>query len=100
MFAKRKMAISKISALYRIETYTATYSLNAGANLWITKTNFGMTAISGWKPVALLCCAAGDDAVLIRTFNLTINNVLNLRNVGTVNKSNLTATLIVLYLPE
>ena len=95
-----KMATSVIKGAFRIETYTATYTLNSGANMWITKSDFGMTAISGWEPVALLCCASGDDGVLIRTFNLTISNVLNIRNVTSAKVSSKTATIIVLYLPK
>ena len=93
------MAVSRISPAFRIETYTATYSLNAGANKWITKSDFGISDISGWEPAGFLCCASGDDTVLIRTFNITISNVLNLRNVGTSNVTSKTATIIVLYLP-
>ena len=94
------MATSVIKGAFRIETYTATYSLNGNTNKWITKTDFGISNISGWEPVALLCCASGDDGVLIRTFNLTISNVLNIRNVTSTAVSNKTATIIVLYLPK
>lgn len=91
---------STLNGLVRVETYTYSYSsISASATLNVTATNFGITSISGYTPIAFQRIVTGNNAIALRAFNVKAtgdSTVVNLYNKSTSSASG-TVTVDIVY---
>lgn len=73
---------SGLTSLFKTETYTYEYTIVGNSSLAITASQLGITAKSGYTPIALTSITTGNNNVLIRgMYAVTSSNVLVVRNV-------------------
>lgn len=73
---------SGLTSLFKTETYTYEYTIAGNSPLAITASQLGITAKSGYTPIALTSITTGNNNVLIRgMYAVTSSNVLVVRNV-------------------
>lgn len=93
-----KVLNDKLTDLFKTITYSYKYSVNAGANASITRTNFGMATPSGYKVLSLRGVYTGSKYVSVCNADPTTENCMYVFNASASNRPDITAKMIVTYI--
>jgi len=92
-----KLLNDRLTDMFKTVTYTYKYSVNAGANASITRTNFGMTTPSGYKVLSLRGVYTGSKYVSVCNADPTTENCMYVFNSSGSNRTDITAKMLVTY---
>ncbi len=89
---------SNLAELFKIVSYTAEYTVGSGNTVWLTYNNFGISAPSGYTPIALARATTGSNVVLLQAFygNAASGSILICRNISNASVT-ATAAVSVIY---
>ena len=96
--ARQGKAINdNLSGLFIKRTYSYKYTIAANGKKSITSTNLGLSTPNGYKLVGIVGVDTGDSSVMNGREYASYGNVLYLVNTANSQKSNITASIDVLY---
>ena len=96
--ANKAAADTMFSKMFKKMTYNYTYSPAAGASTNISAANFGISAISGYTPVAILSFYGGHpDLVVYYAMAGTSGTILSTKNVSTSQRNDKKASITILF---
>ena len=91
-------------SLFKLETYSCTYTIAAGANKSFSTADFNITIPTGYEPMALESFYTGNAGCYpyyIRVNSIgTANNIFGVHEIAGTNHTDITATLSVVYIKQ
>lgn len=84
-----------LDTLFKRIRFSATYSINANAELILTPTNFNFSVPSGYTTLALYAYTTGNTNVIVRNIYAECN--MTIKNLSSNNLSNISAQIDVIF---